>query len=187
MSRIEVRPVTFQQLGRLRSPVPGAGRAPLLLVHALPLPRRAPDERGGEAGLHASAGDSRTPIGVLAYRDDEVVGWCSTAPRETYVKLERSRTMPRVTPAETSTWTVLCFFVPPGASSPGNHPGFAKGRVAYARRAGCSGRRGLTPSIPQASAPPTGGTPRCLWPLASARTEPVVAPPRTQGALKCKT
>ena len=47
------------------------------------------------------------PIGVLAYRGDEPIGWCSIAPRESYVKLERSRTMPRVSNAPT--WTILCF------------------------------------------------------------------------------
>src|SRR6185436_11939966 len=50
-----------------------------------------------------------TPIGLLAYSGDTPIGWCSVAPRETYVKLERSRTMPRVSLAPT--WTVLCFFV----------------------------------------------------------------------------
>ena len=50
-----------------------------------------------------------TPIGVLAYAGDVAVGWCSVAPRESYVKLERSRTMPRV--SDDPTWTVLCFFV----------------------------------------------------------------------------
>src|SRR5882757_9999207 len=49
------------------------------------------------------------PVGVIAYDGSEPVGWCSIAPRETYVKLARSRTMPRVTPTETSTWVVLCF------------------------------------------------------------------------------
>src|SRR5688572_25387995 len=38
-----------------------------------------------------------TPIGVLAYAEGGTrpVGWCSIAPRESYVKLARSRTMPR--------------------------------------------------------------------------------------------
>src|ERR1041385_8175494 len=38
-----------------------------------------------------------TPVGVLAYDGGEPIGWCSVAPRETYVRLERSRSMPRVT------------------------------------------------------------------------------------------
>jgi hypothetical protein len=52
-----------------------------------------------------------TPIGVLAYLGEEPVGWCSVAPRETYVRLERSRTIPRVSSPATSTWTLLCLFV----------------------------------------------------------------------------
>jgi hypothetical protein len=31
--------------------------------------------------------DDGTPVGVLAYEDGELVGWCSIAPRETYVAL----------------------------------------------------------------------------------------------------
>jgi GNAT superfamily N-acetyltransferase len=49
------------------------------------------------------------PIGVLAYDAEVPVGWCSVAPRESFVKLERSRTMGRASSAPT--WTVLCFFV----------------------------------------------------------------------------
>ncbi|MEM7346629.1 MAG: GNAT family N-acetyltransferase [Chloroflexota bacterium] len=50
-------------------------------------------------------------MGVLAYDEAQPVGWCSVAPRQTYQKLERSRTMPRVTHPEIVTWSVLCFFV----------------------------------------------------------------------------
>jgi GNAT superfamily N-acetyltransferase len=55
--------------------------------------------------------DASTPIGVLAYAGGQPVGWCSIAPRESYVRLEKSRTMPRVTPPATPTWAILCFFV----------------------------------------------------------------------------
>ncbi|MBI2077070.1 MAG: GNAT family N-acetyltransferase [Euryarchaeota archaeon] len=49
------------------------------------------------------------PVGVLAYVGDEPIGWCSVAPRESYEKLDGSRSMPRV--SDEPTWTVLCFFV----------------------------------------------------------------------------
>src|SRR2546423_3158523 len=42
-----------------RAPLLGAGQPALLLVHALPLPRRAPARAGREAGAHASAGRRR--------------------------------------------------------------------------------------------------------------------------------
>jgi GNAT superfamily N-acetyltransferase len=77
-----------------------------------------------------------TPIGVLAYRGDQPVGWCSVAPRESYVKLQRSRTMPRVTPTETSTWTVLCFFVPRTDRGQGITHALLRGAIAYARSRG---------------------------------------------------
>jgi GNAT superfamily N-acetyltransferase len=50
-----------------------------------------------------------TPIGVLAYLDDQPVGWCSIAPRETYGALERFRALPRVD--SEPVWSIVCFFV----------------------------------------------------------------------------
>lgn len=77
-----------------------------------------------------------TPIGVLAYQGGAPVGWCSVAPRETYAKLERSRTMPRATPAEVSTWTVLCFFVPRAHRKQGVAAALLQGAITYVRAAG---------------------------------------------------
>jgi GNAT superfamily N-acetyltransferase len=80
--------------------------------------------------------DAETPVGVLAYDGDEPVGWCSIAPRETYLRLERSRTMPRATPPGTPTWTVLCFFVARPARQMGVTRALLDGAVKYARAAG---------------------------------------------------
>ncbi|HUR61317.1 MAG TPA: GNAT family N-acetyltransferase [Candidatus Thermoplasmatota archaeon] len=77
-----------------------------------------------------------TPVGVLAYQGGEPVGWCSVAPRPTYAKLERSRTMPLAEMDAASTWAVLCFFV----ARPGRGGGVAlrllEGGVAYAKANG---------------------------------------------------
>lgn len=79
---------------------------------------------------------SGVPIGVIACKGDEPVGWCSVAPRETYVRLERSRTMPRATPAATQTWTILCFFVARPHRNQHVARALLEGAVAYARRQG---------------------------------------------------
>lgn len=79
-----------------------------------------------------------TSIGVLAYDGDEPIGWCSIAPRESYVKLRRSRTMPRVTDPETTTWTVLCFFVPRPRRGTGVTRALLEGAIAYARAQGAA-------------------------------------------------
>jgi GNAT superfamily N-acetyltransferase len=80
--------------------------------------------------------DADVPVGVLAFRGDEPVGWCSVAPRETYLRLEKSRTMPRATPAATSTWTILCFFVARPHRNQHVAEALLQGAVAYARRKG---------------------------------------------------
>ena len=69
---------------------------------------------------------------MLAYEGGAPVGWCSIAPRETYVKLARSRTMPRRTPAATPTWTVLCFFVQRSRRGRGVSVALLRGGVGYA-------------------------------------------------------
>jgi GNAT superfamily N-acetyltransferase len=46
--------------------------------------------------------------GILAYDKGEPVGWCSVAPRENYVSLERSRTLRRVD--DKPVWSVVCFY-----------------------------------------------------------------------------
>jgi len=47
--------------------------------------------------------------GVLAYLGDEVVGWCSIAPRQEFVKLERSRVLKPID--DEPVWSISCFFV----------------------------------------------------------------------------
>lgn len=50
--------------------------------------------------------------GVLVYVDDEVAGWCSVAPRSTYRRLMRSRTIPFLD--ERDAWSIVCFVVRAG-------------------------------------------------------------------------
>src|SRR5258706_2523587 len=90
------------------------------------------DKRESMRGLVSKA----LPIGVLAYDGADPVGWCSIAPRETYVKLGRSRMMARVTAPETSTWVVLCFFVTRAARGKGATHALLRGAVSYARARG---------------------------------------------------
>jgi GNAT superfamily N-acetyltransferase len=80
--------------------------------------------------------ESDVPIGVLAFKGDDPVGWCSVAPRETYLRLEKSRTMPRTTPLATSTWTILCFFVARPHRNQHVAHALLQGAVAYARQKG---------------------------------------------------
>jgi GNAT superfamily N-acetyltransferase len=75
-----------------------------------------------------------TPVGVLAYEGGEPVGWCSIAPRETYVALERFRALARVDDAPV--WSVVCFFVDRRVRRRGLTVGLLEAAVAYARSRG---------------------------------------------------
>jgi len=57
---------------------------------------RAHVEAGGEPGL-------------LAYLDGEPVGWCAFGPRESYPRLQRSRSLKAVD--DQPVWSVVCFYI----------------------------------------------------------------------------
>ena len=46
---------------------------------------------------------------ILAYADNEAIGWCAVAPRTAYPRLERSRVLARVD--DKPVWSIVCFFV----------------------------------------------------------------------------
>jgi GNAT superfamily N-acetyltransferase len=58
--------------------------------------------------LHALARAGR-PLGVLAYVDGRVAGWCAVAPRADYPRLAGSRVLRPVD--DQPVWSVTCFFV----------------------------------------------------------------------------
>lgn len=48
-------------------------------------------------------------IGILAYYDDESIGWCAVAPREQYIRLENSKVLKRID--DKPVWSITCFFI----------------------------------------------------------------------------
>lgn len=77
------------------------------------------------------------PPGVVAYLDDEPVGWCAAAPRTEYPVLQRS-TVGRATPDATAddVWTVSCFVVRVGFRRRGVAGALLAGAVELARSNG---------------------------------------------------
>jgi GNAT superfamily N-acetyltransferase len=68
------------------------------------------------ARLRDLAGGPLAP-GLVAYRGDRAVGWCSLGPREDFERLERSRIIPRVD--DQSVWSIVCFAVSKSARGEG--------------------------------------------------------------------
>lgn len=78
--------------------------------------------------------------GVLVYVDDEPAGWCSVAPRSTYRRLMRSRTIPFVD--EQDAWSVVCFVVRPAFRRRGLMHVLLAGAVEHAASHGASAVEG---------------------------------------------
>lgn len=81
---------------------------------------------------------SREPgPGVLAYLHGEVAGWCSAAPKSTYRRLLRSRTIPHLD-EELDPWSIVCFVVRAGFRGQGIMHVLLDGAVEHARAAGAA-------------------------------------------------
>jgi len=89
--------------------------------------RTTKDER---AAMLAALAEENAPVGVLAYRGDEPVGWCAVAPRAQYAALERYAALPRVD--DEPVWSVVCFFVDSGERGRGLTLGLLQAAVTYA-------------------------------------------------------
>lgn len=74
------------------------------------------------------------PIGMLAYRQGEPIAWCSVAPRKTYGRLERSRSIMRVD--DRNCWSIACLFIAPAVRGSGLSTRLLQAAVEYARKEG---------------------------------------------------
>jgi GNAT superfamily N-acetyltransferase len=110
---------------------------------------------GNRALLRALVREGDVP-GLLAYRGDEPVGWVSVAPRTEFGRVLRSP-ITRLTPDErddSTTWAVVCFYVPRSARSQGIAHALLAGAVEWARERGATRLEGY-PVDPGDARPPS--------------------------------
>ncbi|MDK2979863.1 MAG: hypothetical protein PWQ55_210 [Chloroflexota bacterium] len=78
--------------------------------------------------------DSDVVPGILGYRGDTPLVWCSVAPREDFGSLERSRNLKRLD--DQPVWSIVCFFIDRSARSGGLMTSAIRAAAAYARQQG---------------------------------------------------
>ncbi len=78
--------------------------------------------------------ESREVPGILAYSGGKPVGWCSVAPREKYLSLERSPVLKRLD--DRPVWSIVCLFIARGYRRMGIAEAIIRGAVDYARTHG---------------------------------------------------
>jgi GNAT superfamily N-acetyltransferase len=84
---------------------------------------------------------ARSPApGMVAYADEEPVGWCGFGPRSEFERLRRSRTIQAID--DRPVWSVVCFLVRPGFRRKGLAHAMLAGTVEYARAEHAAGLEG---------------------------------------------
>jgi GNAT superfamily N-acetyltransferase len=74
--------------------------------------------------------------GLVAYRDERVVGWVSLGPREDYERLTYSKVL---TPLDdTPVWSIVCFVVSRRSRGQGVAAALLEGAIEYARENGAT-------------------------------------------------
>ena len=100
--------------------------------------------------------DATTTTGLVAYLDDEPVGWCAVEPRTAYAGLVRAGRVAWTGRAEDrhdeSVWAVTCFFTRPGFRKRGISRELAGAAVEHARAHGARAIEGYPLSRPGAVA-----------------------------------
>jgi len=67
---------------------------------------------GNRTALESLAHEQRHPVGLLAYRDKEPVGWVAAGPRSRYARALRSQVLRgRDADEDDGVWLVPCFYV----------------------------------------------------------------------------
>lgn len=78
--------------------------------------------------------ESGEPPGILAYHQNRPVGWCSIAPREQFLRLERSRILKPLD--DLPVWSVVCFFIDKGFRNRGISVKLLLAAVDYVKQRG---------------------------------------------------
>lgn len=76
------------------------------------------------------------PVGLLAFYEDLPIAWCAFAPREDFIKLEKSRVHKRID--NQKVWSVPCTFIAREYRRKGVSVALLKGLIQYAKTAGIS-------------------------------------------------
>lgn len=74
------------------------------------------------------------PAGILGLYEGQAIAWCAFAPREDFIKLEKSRVHRRID--DTMVWSIPCFFIDKNFRRHGVSVELLKGVIRYAEENG---------------------------------------------------
>ncbi|HET6558920.1 MAG TPA: GNAT family N-acetyltransferase [Prolixibacteraceae bacterium] len=87
-------------------------------------------EGGNKDAMHTLVMEGK-PIGILAFYEGQPIAWCAFAPREHFIKLEKSRVHKRID--DQPVWSIPCFFIDKAFRRQGISVQLLKGLINYAK------------------------------------------------------
>lgn len=134
MSAIEVRPATeFDDVATLVGPKKPTSNVCFCLSYRIGSTENNALRGGQRAERVRELCRQDPPPGVIAYLDDEPVGWAAVHPR-TATSFARNRLIPHVDDLEV--WSLWCIRIRPGFRKRGISHALVDGAVAHARKSG---------------------------------------------------
>lgn len=90
-------------------------------------------DEGNKTAMKEIVWDSK-PAGILGLYEGHAIAWCAFAPREDFIKLERSRVHKRID--DMIVWSIPCFFIDKNFRRHGVSVALLKGVIQYAKENG---------------------------------------------------
>ncbi len=88
--------------------------------------------------------ENEAPMGLLAYDNNEVIGWCAIGPRDRYKRAIKTPTYQGRDPLEDSdVWLVSCFYIDKAYRKKGVTRALLAGAVSFAEKYGASAIEGF--------------------------------------------
>lgn len=88
---------------------------------------------GNKSAMQEIVWDNK-PAGVLGLYEGQAIAWCAFAPREDFIKLEKSRVHKRID--DKTVWSIPCFFIDKNFRRQGVSIALLKGVIKYAKEVG---------------------------------------------------
>lgn len=134
--RLTARPLTPERFSDLETVMGQRGVARRCFCMHWRRPDGGYAEQRDNRDRFAEVAKDGPPPGLVAYVDNEPVGWVQVGPRADFPTIRRSRLLKPVD--EIEPWTINCFVVRAGRRSQGIGKGLLAAAVAYARFRGAT-------------------------------------------------
>ena len=106
--------------------------------------------------------DAGAPLGLLAWRDEEPVGWCSLSPRPDFGRIARSTSLDIRERERADIWSIACFMVAPSARRAGVMGALVAAAMESARASGARILEVYPPGEESSGRPSHSGSRRVL-------------------------